>query len=288
MAGKRERKKGPRLPGALAVLAAAVVLLTSGGPRGAAAGSPAEDAVRRLPRAKEEAFIQQAPAAEPEPGEELELEPVPEPPAEEGPTWGAVPETEAVADTYFDGAVFLGDSRTEGFSLYSGLKHGQYLYAVGATVESVFTKAAWEAEPGKKVPLLDALAGMDCERVYLMLGVNELGWTRIENFHDQYAKVIDRIREDHPEADIFLQSILPVSAKQEALKTYVNNKRIREYNGVIAALAEEKSCWFLNVAEAVTDDAGCLVADWNYDGIHLNPTGCQAWLQYLRTHSVGA
>ena len=45
-----------------------------------------------------------------------------------------VPESGPVADTYFDDVVFLGDSRTEGFSLYSGLGTGSYYYAVGATV----------------------------------------------------------------------------------------------------------------------------------------------------------
>ena len=48
--------------------------------------------------------------------------------------FGPVPESEAVEDTYFEDAVFLGDSRTEGFRLYSGLKTGTYLCGVGATV----------------------------------------------------------------------------------------------------------------------------------------------------------
>ena len=39
---------------------------------------------------------------------------------------------------------------------YGGSEEGTYLYAVGTTVESVFTKATQETEEGK-VPLLDAL-----------------------------------------------------------------------------------------------------------------------------------
>ena len=41
--------------------------------------------------------------------------------------------------------------------MYGGSEEGTYLYAVGTTVESVFTKATQETEEGK-VPLLDALA----------------------------------------------------------------------------------------------------------------------------------
>ena len=137
------------------------------------------------------------------------------------------------------------------------------------------------------MPLLDAMVKQDFDKIYVMLGVNELGWSKTETFHDQYAKVIDRLRADHPGAEIVLQSIIPVSAKQEEKKSYVNNERIGLYNEVIYQLAEEKDCALVDVAEAVTDENGCLRAEWNSDGVHLNVKGCRAWLEYLRTHPVG-
>lgn len=190
-----------------------------------------------------------------------------------------------VEDTYFSDAVFLGDSRTEGFSLYSGLKEGEYLYSVGATVSSVFTKATEQTAAGK-VPMLDALAGMECSKIYIMLGVNELGWVSSQTFRDQYAQVIDRIQADHPDATVAIQSILPVSQAQDDKKTYVNNARIREYNALLEELAEEKGCVYLDIASAVSDETGCLRADWTFDGVHLNTAGCQAWLQYLKEHPI--
>ena len=153
-------------------------------------------------------------------------------------------------------------------------------------MESVFSKKNFETEGGEKVPLLDAVAEQDCDKIYIMLGINELGWSKTKTYHDQYAKLIDRVREDHPEAKIVLQSIPPVGAKQEAKKTYVNNVRIAEYNGVIQALAEEKECYFLDVAACLTGEDGLLPKEWNFDGIHLNPKGCKVWLNYLRTHSL--
>lgn len=196
-----------------------------------------------------------------------------------------VPVSDAVEDTYFSDIVFVGDSRTEGFSLYSGLKEGKYLFSVGATVESVFSKATQKTAAGK-VPILDALKGMDCGKVYIMLGVNELGWVYPETFQKQYGKLIDRVREDHPDAQVVIQSILPVSAKQEAKGSYVNNERIATYNQLLQKLAEEKNCPYVNVAEAVTGEDGCLRADLTFDGIHLNTEGCRTWLHYLRTHPV--
>lgn len=211
--------------------------------------------------------------------------PVEEVPVEEVPAFAPVAESEAVEDGYFADTVFLGDSRTGGLSLYSGLKEGTYLFSVGATVESVFTKNTQET-PAGKVPLLDALADIDCKKVYIMLGINELGWPRAEVFRQQTVKVVERIRQDHPDTVVVLQSILPVSAKQEAKGSYVNNARIEEFNTMLKAVAEELDCPYLNVAEAVTGEDGCLQEAMSADGVHLNTAGCRAWLDYLKTHMV--
>ena len=188
-------------------------------------------------------------------------------------------------DTYFADAVFLGDSRTEGFKLYSGLKEGTYFFATGANVESVLSKRTWKTPQGS-VSLLDAMKNTDPAKVYVMLGVNELGWPRTDMFRQRYTKVIQRIQDDHPDAEIVLQSILPVTLTQENKGTYVNNRRILEYNQVIEELAVEHGCRYLNVAEAVTDPDGFLPEDLSFDGVHLNRAGCRLWLDYLRTHSL--
>lgn len=277
---KGNGKKARRLPGIAAALAAVTLLLTTGAAGGGPVSSP-------LAEAAEPVLYKAAPAAA-RIGTNTEFKAKAQPPEPAGPEPlpSPLPETEAVEDTYFDGAVFLGDSRTEGLFLYSGLKTGHFYTAVGATVESVFSKKNFETEGGEKVPLLDAVAEQDCDKIYIMLGINELGWSKTKTYHDQYAKLIDRVREDHPEAKIVLQSIPPVSAKQEAKKTYVNNERIAAYNQVIKTLAEEKECYFLDVAACLTDGDGLLPKDLNFDGIHLNPAGCRVWLNYLRTHSL--
>lgn len=203
----------------------------------------------------------------------------------DAPPEDAAPPEAPAGDEYFDDTVFLGDSRTEGFRLYSGLKTGQYLCSVGATVSSVFTKATEETDAGK-VPILDALDRLEFSKVYVMLGINELGWPHTEQFHDQFCKIVDRIRATHPDAVIVLQSILPVSSRQDAKGNYVNNARIREYNQVIAQVAEETGCTYLDVGAGLAGEDGCLPSDQNFDGVHLNVAGCKKWLEFLRENPV--
>lgn len=293
MAGKRKKQSGigvRHLVEGVLLTAALALLLTPGAPAGAV--PVAQDEAEACVSGQE--ISSQAPRTEAPQVPESQT-PAPEPKAPEVPEETApaqpenesmiVPESEPVEDTYFSDVVFLGDSRTEGFHLYSGLQEGQYLYAVGATVASVFDKATEQTDAGK-VPMLDALAKMECGKVYVMLGVNELGWPRTETYYNQYGKLIDRIRQDHPDAEVVIQSLLPVSAVQEAKGTYVNNERIAAYNDILLQLAEEKNCPYLNVAEAVTGEDGCLKPELTSDGIHLNKAGCAVWLDYLRTHPV--
>lgn len=277
MLGKREKRDGRlRLQAILVLIVTAALVVASGGHQTVAADSPVEAPAERR--------IQLEEATEAVRSVLSEEARNPEPETPETPV-GPVPEGGPVEDTYFENTAFLGDSRTQGFQLYSGLKTGTYYTAVGATVESVFTKKV-DTEAGK-MPLLDAMAKQEFDKIYVMLGVNELGWNGTEIYHNQYAKLIDRLREDHPDSLVVLQTLIPVSAKQEAKKSYVNNTRIAAYNEVIRQLAEEKQCPYVDVAAAMTDEQGCLRSDWTSDGVHLNTKGCKAWLEYLRTHPVG-
>ena len=268
MAGKRVKKNQKRfLPGVLLIIAALAVLLVPGEPSGIAADSPAETAEPE-PVVQEEAISEEGTVVE------------------DGLIWeGPVPESARVEDTYFDDAVFLGDSRTDGLRIYGGMNHGTYLQFTGATVESVFSKAV--ETPMGTMPLLDALAQMECGKIFVMLGVNELGWKGTEIFRNQSTLLIQRLQEDHPDAEIVIQSILPVSAEIDEEGRYVNNQRINDYNQVWLELAEEFGVSYMNVAESVVNEEGQLPKDLCYDGVHLNKAGCRQWLEYLRTHAVG-
>lgn len=231
-------------------------------------------------------------------GQEPSVSAEPEPPAAErpAPQPPSVPPEEPTQpqenapsvpadDAAFDDTVFIGDSRTEGFHLYSGMENGQYLYAVGATVASVADKATQSVD-GKKIPILDALETLKFSKVYIMLGMNELGWPRASAYYTQYGKVIDRVREINPDAVIVLETLPPVSAKQEGKHSYVNNSRIAEFNDQIRSLAEERCCQLLDVAPALTGADGCLPEDLSADGIHLTSKGYALWRTYLEEHPV--
>ena len=201
------------------------------------------------------------------------------------PVW-FVPESEAVDASWYDDAVFLGDSRLDGFRLYAGPSGATYFTEAGAKALSIADKNTERLPDGSKVPILKALEGRTFSKVYLNLGMNNLGDYDIQKeFVDAYAADIDRIRAIQPDCDIYLMTLFPVTAEQEAKGSYVNNGRIAEFNAIIVQLAEEKDCTYLDVASAVTGEDGCLRAEETTDGIHLNTKGCVRWLEYLKEHA---
>lgn len=196
-----------------------------------------------------------------------------------------VPESETVDDSYFSDAVFIGNSRTEGFIMYSGLADTTAYTSRGVMVNTVFTEKAVKMN-GTKLTIMDALAKTKFNKVYIMLGVNELGWSVTSVFKDNYVKIIDKIREINPDAQIYVQSILPVTKKKSNSDSTYNMKHINEFNQLIKDLTKEKEVYYVNVSEGVADSEGYLPEDSAWDGVHLKQDYCKVWLAYLKNHVV--
>lgn len=150
-----------------------------------------------------------------------------------------VPESEAVDDSYFDDAVFIGNSRTEGLKMYSGLSNATFITEVGLTVDSIFTDYC-NISGGGKARAFDQLASMEFGKVYIMLGMNELGWVYESVFKEDYGKIIDKIREINPDATIYIQSIMPVSKWKDSTDDVYTIANVERLNAQLRDLADEK------------------------------------------------
>lgn len=187
----------------------------------------------------------------------------------------------------FSKALFIGDSRTQGFMLYSGLTEARYYTGVGLNVDTAFKKAVVTGENGGEITIpqaLEAEAGR-YNKVYLGFGVNELGWIYSDVFIQKYQELIQLIRTYQPDAKIYLQSIMPVTAERSASDVVFNNPHIAEYNVLLQDLATQANVTYVDLFPAVADAAGCLPADAASDGIHLNKSYVLKWLEYLRANT---
>lgn len=75
----------------------------------------------------------------------------------------------------FDSSVaFIGDSRTQAFLMYTGLKNVTDYTNIGLMVDTALTKKFVKSSSGEKVTIIQDLKTKNIDKVYIMLGVNEL------------------------------------------------------------------------------------------------------------------
>ena len=189
-----------------------------------------------------------------------------------------------VADSYFDDAAFIGDSRTQGLQLYTGLPNATFYATQGLMVDTFFSKKFVKAGGGK-ITIPDAMKNQTFKKVYIMLGVNELGWAYEKVFIQKYGEVVDKVKELQPDAKIYVQSILPVTKAKSDGDAIYNNTKISRYNELIEQMCREKGVTYLHVADAEGLDNGALTAGSATVGVHLNREYCYKWLDYLKTHT---
>ena len=228
-----------------------------------------------------------SPSPAPTPTPTPEPSPTPEPAA---PYQFGTPleESEGVEDdSFFDSSVFLGDSRTEGLELFSGLKHGDFYWARGMTV---FKADSEDYRPfeidGKKYSMVEALALKQYDNVYIMLGVNELGYPA-ESYESGLGELLDQILALQPQAVVYLQTMPPLNdalCRQNKLASYISNENLARFNEAIVRLAAEKEVVLLDTAQAYTGPDGQLPAELANDGCHFSYGGYKLWADYLRRH----
>lgn len=191
-----------------------------------------------------------------------------------------------VDDTYFDNAVFLGDSRMKGFIKYCGLTHLRAYAYVGLDVEKYFTYQVFSIGDEKLTASQALELDRDFDKVYIMFGTNELGWPYGDTFISKYQQVITHIKECNPDAVIYITSILPVAEFVKNNKDYLNNDKINLFNSLLTKLALDNEVYYLDIASVIIDENGALPSDAAPDGIHLSKPIVMKCLDYMRTHAI--
>lgn len=189
---------------------------------------------------------------------------------------------ETVTEDYFDDALFIGDSRTVGLQDYTDLsEHADFYCETSLTIYKVL-----EENFKGKGTILEALSKKSYGKIYLMVGINELGRGTTEDFMAKYTEVVDALHELCPDAKIMIQGIMHVSEKKSSSDAIFNNSNISARNNAIATLADNVHFFYIDMNEAVCDENGNLNAEYTHDQIHLLGMYNDLWKQFLLEHGV--
>ncbi len=195
-----------------------------------------------------------------------------------------------VDDFYFSDAIFIGDSRTDGLYDYGGLKgKATFLAKESISVYTMYDRKLDFHTPGdqdQSLTVLEALMTKQYRKVYLSVGVNELGIPDTAEFYQRYREAVAVIRQLQPDAIIYIEGIMHVTESKARSDDAFNNVNIVQRNTAIATLANGHDIFYIDMNSAVCDENGNLRTELTADGVHLKGSAYSLWHDFLLHNAV--
>lgn len=180
--------------------------------------------------------------------------------AVQAPAGGMVP------PEYFKDAIFVGDSLTEGLMDYGNLDEAQYFCHVGLNVYQLFENP--KKDDISNLTLEETLEKSKFRKVYIHLGINELGTADTDYFVRHYSSAIKKIQALEPGALVFVESIYPVTKEKSDTDKVFRNSYIKERNDGLRTLDNGKDVFFLDLTPVLGDGNGNMRAECSGDDVH--------------------
>ena len=204
-----------------------------------------------------------------------------------------LPENGSVDLSYFEDAVFVGDSLTEGLRIYPNIENAiakiaTFISAKNQTPKSflegviVFPDAYRPTQNG-----VEAIVSENPAKVYITLGTNALTFMNREQLIYYYDQFLTSLKEQLPDSIFYVCSITPVTVQEASRRPVFSYDAVYAANNEIAMMASQKGMHYINLHEVLAGEDGYLKPEYAYtDGIHLKPDAYTIWIQYLMSHTV--
>jgi hypothetical protein len=187
-------------------------------------------------------------------------------------------------EEFFSDTLFIGDSRTVGLSEYGNMPTATFFATTGMSVYSLFDTTVTVPSIGD-VYLENLLQGNTYGKIYLMLGINELGYD-FESTVEKYTEVVNRICQLQPNAVLYICANLHVSHERSRSDDIFNNTNIDRFNQRISELANQKTIFYIDVNPIFDDENGALGTEYTADDTHVLGKYYVTWGEWLYENTV--
>lgn len=208
-------------------------------------------------------------------------EPEPEPVETPEPVSEAEPTAPTDFDTsFFDDALFIGDSITTGLYLYGYLDPSLVYAKVGlAPSTALDSKIDGETIDSK-------IKSDNPKKIYIMLGTNSVGYADGDYLADCMGELVQHISKVS-KANVYVLSIPPVTYYAEAdYDNALTTSAINEYNSALENVISGTKAEFLDLHSVLTAPDGYYYEEYHeMDGIHFMGSTYQVMLSFLEKHS---
>lgn len=198
----------------------------------------------------------------------------------------ATPRADRVPDEWFADAAFFGNSLVDGLHSFGSLSCGDFYAGTSASVLSVESTKDAHLSDGTPATLLEALLEKQYHKIYVLLGINELGFT-VEGFVDLYAELLDTVAAAEPDAEIYVMSLTPITEQRSNNGDLFTREKVLRFNQAIRAMVEEAGYTYIDLYTPLADENGWLPAAQSTDGVHFTPEKYQEWSELMRVNYDG-
>lgn len=197
------------------------------------------------------------------------------------------PKTEFVSvdASYFEDALFIGDSRTVALRAFGTFSNSYFFAKTGISVNALFEYPAYDEVTGSS--LRHILSERIYPKIYIMIGVNDLSFGNLSTFTDSYFAAINTIREYQPNAIIYIQSIIGITpSKERSAAGSFNNQTVINRNALLNTYCDGEKLIYLDLFSVFKDENGYLKSEYSADGLHIKPEYIYLWEDYLKSHAL--
>lgn len=119
----------------------------------------------------------------------------------------------------------------------------------------------------------DNVLNLKPKNIVLLIGTNDSAKGATADFiAENVRKIIELTKKECPSARLILEAVYPINKKIRFWPGR-SNKKIKEINSVLEALAKKEGITFIDLTADISDSGGRLNPDFTYDGLHLNAKG---------------
>lgn len=189
--------------------------------------------------------------------------------------------------SFFDDAAFVGDSVTYVLQQWHN-KNGSFGNATFLTRSSMGLQNTIDGRikiffRGQELSPEDAVAAAQVNKVFVMLGFNDIALFGIDGTLERWDIFLDRILEKNPDVDIYIQSCTPVH-HQGTYPGY-DNDLFDRYNEALEAYCQDNGYHFVNIAPYFKDFSNGMATRYSSDHfVHMTYEGTAVWEQVLKAY----
>ena len=200
----------------------------------------------------------------------------------------APPQSARVDASFFDDAVFIGDSVTLKLSYYAAssgkLGKAQFLTRGSYGVAHSVMDSMLLTYQGQDMKVEQAINATGATKVFLMMGMNDIGLYGVDGTIENWGKLIDRMEKNCPNVTIYIQSMTPIWTGGEIGD--LNNVNMDAYNAKLEIFAKNEGVDFIDVAPYMKDSTGGMATRYCSDNyVHVTDQGAAAWIRVLKAYN---